>query len=147
MKTQHKLLLTLLALSITACGPDDKDSFYKGKESAKYSKKEVHDNYLACYALDPWTKKECTRKLAKEYIIKDRQHDVKYVQAFQFEAEKWGFKWFINMQNLPCESIEDGPVFVKERQAYLVTCKPYGQYLMRFDYIANKWSLISTDQF
>ena len=66
----------------------------------------------------------------------------KYVEVFRFEAEKWGFKWFINKWHLPCDLVEDGPAFVEEQQAYLVACKPNGHYLVRFDYDSKQWKLV-----
>lgn len=74
---------------------------------------------------------------------------MEYIQAFQFEAEKLRFRNFINDHELPCESIGEEPIFVEDRQVYLVTCKPEGQYFMRFDYETKEWKLvyIITDQF
>jgi hypothetical protein len=83
----------------------------------------VHDKYLACYALNPAAKQECLNSLA-------------------FEAEKLGFKQFINNLNLPCAGIENGPEFIEEKKAYLILCSPNHQYFMQFNYDTFEWKLI-----
>src|SRR5579871_1107989 len=80
--------------------------------NAKAVKPEIYKSYLTCYALDNATKKECTDKLAEKYIEKQWQQNQEYVESFQFEAEKLGFKKFLNNHNLSCESIDEGPLFI-----------------------------------
>lgn len=84
---------------------------------------ELPARYLACYALAPAAKNQCHQELG-------------------FEAEKLGFKQFINQQQLPCDSINDGPKFMVAAQVYLVQCQPKGQYLMRFDVENQRWQLV-----
>jgi hypothetical protein len=78
-----------------------------------------------------------------QIIIGQQAH---YIQFFQFESEKLGFKQFLNNLNLPCDSINDGPLFVESKQAYLVKCKPNHQYYMQFDYSNNEWKLIKENK-
>ncbi len=93
--------------------------------------------YLACYALDKLAKKKCTDKLAKKYTIAGKTD----IQKFQFEAEKIGFKNFLNEKGKLCESIDNGPEFVKSENAYIVWCKPSQLYFMQFDYDKKQWSI------
>ena len=109
-------------------------------------KPEVNSKYLACYALHPAVKKECTDRLALQYIDSKLQQDKTYLQEFQFEAEKQGFRDFLSNHGLPCKTIEERPEFVEDKQAYLVTCKHEGQYFMRFNYEIGEWQLIKEEQ-
>lgn len=90
-------------------------------------KEETAAKCLACYALEPTAKRHC-------------------VERVQFDLEKQGFKQFINTGGLPCDSINESPKFVEEKQAYLVKCKPNRQYLMQFNYDNNQWKLITGEQ-
>jgi hypothetical protein len=114
-----RLLLISLILGITtACSPDNHDPFPSN---------ETHKQYLSCYALEPASKSKC-------------------LQEFQFAAEKEGFKEFINNLALPCESVEESPAFIEEKQAYVVKCKPGLEYLMRFYYDPKEWKLIKGEE-
>lgn len=123
MKT--KITTILLLFSLSACNKEEN----------------VASQYLLCYALDPFTKKECTVKLAKKYITEDLQHDQNHVQNFQFSQEKQGFKEFLQENKLPCVSINDGPEFDKKAVAYLVQCDKH-KYYMRFDYEDRRWNIV-----
>lgn len=105
-------------------------------------KKEINKSYLACYALEPTAKQNCTTKLAMKYIVETERHNENYLQNFQFESEKSGFKEFLNHQGLPCEAVNEGPVFIQEKQAYLVKCNPQLQYFMKFDYDIKQWLVV-----
>jgi hypothetical protein len=107
----NKKLLLALTLSLAACSTKQKTVV------------QAHDKYLACYALDPAAKKQCTQDL-------------------QFDSERQEFKRFINDAGLPCEHINEGPEFTEEKQAYLVRCEPNHQYFMRFNYDTKEWKLI-----
>ena len=108
----RKLLLTAV-LSLAACQPRDQAD----------TAAELPAKYLACYALEPAAKSQCH-------------------QALAFEAEKLGFKRFINTQYFSCDAVIEGPEFIVEEQAYLVKCQPKGRYLMRFDYEPKQWQLV-----
>lgn len=110
----NKSLLLVVALSIAACSIQAKTAASEDKIAGKY---------LNCYALDSKLKQQC-------------------IEDLYFEAEKLGFKQFLNNLNLPCERINDGPEFIEEKQAYLVKCQPNHQYLMRFTYETQEWKLI-----
>jgi hypothetical protein len=84
---------------------------------------QTNDKYLACYALNPVAKRECLNSLV-------------------FEAEKLGFKQFLNNLNLTCAGIENGPEFIEEKKAYLILCSPNHQYFMQFNYDTFEWKLI-----
>ncbi|GAB4164721.1 MAG: hypothetical protein Tsb006_4340 [Rickettsiaceae bacterium] len=84
--------------------------------------------------MDATAKKRCITKLAEKYLTGVVSKDKAYIQAFQYEAEKLGFKQFLNKQGMPCQAIDDGPKFDQKVKAYVVKCKPAHQYLVRFDY-------------
>ena len=123
-----------LALALSSCSPEN-----------QATKKEIHSKYLSCYALAEADKRKCTFAISAKYIDKKQQQDEEYVRAFQFECEKLGFKQFINNHNLPCERIDDGPIFMKANKTYHVICKPKGQYLMQFNYETKEWNLINKE--
>jgi hypothetical protein len=110
-----KLLLTLsLALAAPA---------FMGNRSIAAPKDEISAKYLACYALDPASKKECLYELV-------------------FAAEKDGFREFINNLGLPCDAVEESPEFIEAEQAYIFKCKPNYQYWAQFNYKTHQWKLI-----
>ena len=103
---------------------------------------EVHKAYLNCYALNEAAKKQCLKELAVKYITGSKKDDKEYVTAFQFEAEKLGFKHFLNNNKLSCKEVIGGPMFDVHKKAYIVTCKPTLEYHMHFDYSAKEWKLL-----
>lgn len=113
----HKSFL-FFTLCLTACSFGDKPT---------QTKDDSYDKYLACYALQPAPKQEC-------------------INALTFEAEKQGFKKFLNNFGKPCESITDSPAFIEDKQAYLVKCNPNYQYYMQFDYDKKQWNLIKDEE-
>jgi hypothetical protein len=137
-------LILTLSLVITSCSKteDVSESEYLGKANARATIAEVRIDYLNCYAREGAAKKECLDPLIAKYNKNTRRNDAEYLQAFQFESEKLGFKHFLNSLNLPCESINDGPEFMEEKQAYLVKCSSSQQYFMQFNYDNNQWKLI-----
>ena len=131
---RNKKLLLALSVSLATCN------------HAQAESNEIYSSYLACYALHPATKQECVDALAQKYLTKEQQQDKTYTEEFQFESEKLGFKQFLNNLNLPCDFINDGPLFVEGKQAYLVKCKPNHQYYMQFNYDKKEWNLIKEDK-
>jgi hypothetical protein len=112
----NKKLLLTLSLTLAAAA-------FMRNSSIAAPQDEISAKYLACYALEPTAKTEC-------------------VLALQFEAEKQGFKEFINGAGLPCTAVSEGPQFVRSKQAYLVQCEPDNQYWMQFNYQNNQWELV-----
>ena len=94
-KNHHRLLITLTLL-ISSCSKaeDHASSEYQGKFTAKAMNAKVHHAYLHCYPLEVLAKNICLNELALKYISKREKSDIDYVQAFQFESEKLGFKRF-----------------------------------------------------
>ncbi len=145
MKTNlNKTILLALTLITTACKPseDQTTPSYKGKSYAQVIKKEIHQKYFNCYALNETAKKQCVDDLAATYIEKQWQENQDYIQNFQFECEKLGFKEFLENLGLPCESIKGGPKFREDKNAYEVMCQPKGRYFMHFDYESKEWSVL-----
>jgi hypothetical protein len=112
----NKKLLSTLSLALAALA-------FAGSKTTAASQDGISTKYLACYALDPTSKKKCLYELV-------------------FAAEKDGFRDFINNSGLPCDTVEESPEFVETEQAYLVKCQPNHQYLMQFNYKTHQWKLI-----
>jgi hypothetical protein len=112
----NKKLLLTLSLTLAAAA-------FMRNSSIAAPQDEISAKYLACYALDPAAKKQC-------------------IASLQFEAERQGFKEFINAAGLPCAAVSEGPQFIKSKQAYLVQCELDRQYWMQFNYQNNQWELI-----
>ena len=150
MKTSHNntlLLVLTLSFILTSCGQADDipETEHLGALNARMTISEIHMQYLDCYALGKKAKKECLEPMIS--IHKKDRKDEKYIQAFQFESEKLGFKSFLNDRYLPCEQINDGPEYIRNIQAYLVKCSPLNQYVMGFDYETGEWKLLQRRDF
>ncbi len=137
-------IIITLAFALTACKPteDQTTPAFKAKSCAKAVKKEIHQKYLSCYALNEQAKKQCVDDLAAIYVERRWQGNTEYIQIFQFECEKLGFKEFLENLGLPCESIKDGPKFREDKNAYEVICQPKGRYFMQFDYESKNWQVL-----
>jgi hypothetical protein len=116
----NKKLLLTLSLTLAAAA-------FMGNRSIAAPQDGIAAKYLACYALDPTSKKKCLYELA-------------------FAAEKDGFREFINNSGLPCDSVEESPEFVETERAYLVKCEPNLQYWMQFNYKTHQWKLIKENK-
>ena len=101
----------------------------------------VHLNYLDCYALDEDSKATCVDKLNEKYILKRFWDNPDYLVSFQYQAEKLGFKHFINDAGKPCDVINEGPIFDDKEQRYIVKCESGKTYLMHFDYDKKEWQV------
>jgi hypothetical protein len=138
------VVVLTFALALASCEPEEDRSTasYKGRNYAKYLKTEIYQQYLDCYALDETLKKQCKVALAASYGDKRLRGDQEYMQVFQEECEKLGFKHFLNSLGKPCQSISDSPLFIEDKNAYQIICKPEEQYMMRFDYENKAWHLL-----
>jgi hypothetical protein len=96
-----------MSLIISSCSKREEvsESEYLGKANARATIAEARIGYLNCYALNDAAKKECLDLLVSKYNRNTRRNDSEYIQAFQFESEKLGFKHFLNSHNLPCEQV------------------------------------------
>ena len=146
MKNSQIILISALSLITSACSePIEKTSEEKGRYYAGVVKTTIHEDYLSCYALDEVSKAKCTTKLADKYLRRtdsgDKSDDKDYVQAFQYECEKLGFKKFLTEREVKCNSINEGPEFIEDEQAYQVKCQPDKEYFMQYDYSNKTWSL------
>ena len=145
MKNSQIILISALSLITSGCNePIEKTSEEKGRYYGNAVKSEIHEDYLSCYALDKASKAKCTAKLADKYLRTssgNKLDDKEYVQEFQYECEKQGFKKFLTEQEVKCNSINEGPEFIEDEQAYQVKCQPDKEYLMQFDYNNKQWSL------
>ena len=137
-KIRHFAMASIL-LSLSACSPDELQQ--QAGLDATNSNENVHRDYLSCYALDDSRKKACTAKLADKYL-RTNKDDKEYVQEFQYECEKQGFKKFLTEQEVKCNAINEGPEFIEDQQAYQVKCQPDKEYFMQFDYKNKTWKLI-----
>lgn len=146
---KNLLLILLISAALTSCDPDEKDEDayeQKAKSDAGMVIHEIPLKYLGCYALEPELKKQCAIDLSKKHISQRLQKVPEYVQAFQFEAEKLGFKYFLISEGLECNSIIDGPEFEAETKAYKVRCMLNTKYYMRFDYTKSEWLLVNKNE-
>ena len=143
---RYKTTFLALALSLSACSEEaDTSSESKGKHYANAVKHAIHAEYLACYPLSKNDKKQCVNNLADDYL-KNKRQDKSCVQAFQYEAEKLGFRNFLKQQGLPCERVDYGAEFDPEKEAYLVKCTSSEQYYMQFDYKEKQWNLLDEER-
>ena len=60
---------------------------------------------------------------------------------FQYEAEKLGFKHFLNDAGKNCNSVNYDPEYDHEQEAYLVKYADDISYHMQFDYQNKLWRL------
>jgi hypothetical protein len=138
----QSVLLLALNLASYSEAADFSSPEFLGKSNAKSMIAEVHNAYLHCYPLNASAKNACLKELALKYISEKQKINSEYVRAFQFEAEKLGFKHFLNDLKLPCEQVNGGPEFIEAKKAYLVKCVPNHQYHMQFDYKDKKWIIL-----
>lgn len=116
---KHKIIIFLLSIVYIYCASYSNNTFgVAGEKTAE----ETPARYLACYALPAPAKNQCTENA-------------------RFEAERLGFKSFLNDRGLSCESVDEGPEFIEDRRAYLVKCSSGQQYFMRFNYETNDWEI------
>lgn len=137
----QSVLLLALSFALRSEAAEFSDPEFLGKSAAKKMNAEVHNSYLQCYPLKKPDKDSCLKELNLKYVSNKYKADTEYVRAFQFEAEKLGFKNFLNDLKLPCERVDDGPEFSSDMHAYLVKCIPDHQYHMQFDYKDKKWTI------
>ncbi len=141
MKTNKILLAITASLLLTSCYEKiEKPYNEQAINHVKYLKPEIHHKYLNCYPLHQEDKKQCVKALNNEYIKKNKSNK-EYVQSFAFEAEKLGFKNFLEAKKLECKKIKYGPEYDDEQKAYLVKCGDETNYLMQFNYKTKTWSL------
>jgi len=142
----NKLLLTAItSLILTSCGPDEYSQetlqSLGTKAATSYITSNVQESYLACYALHTETKAKCVNILHDKYILNKWRTKEAYIINFQYQAEKLGFKSFLNKRNLPCDVLASGPQFNVDKLAYEVKCLPENTYFMQFDYETKEWSV------
>ena len=142
IKSKKALIALLVAISILACKerPDLTTSEGRGKYYATVVKREIQAEYFNCYPLNKSDKKQCIQELNKKYL-KEHLSDIVYLTSFQYEAEKLGFKHFLNGVDKECESVNYGPEYDHKEEAYLVKCMDDKIYYMEFDYQNRLWKL------
>lgn len=144
IKTTTAILTTALILS--ACHEDKPDKTTargRGKYEAGTIKHEVHLRFLSCYPLDPRKKRKCIDKIADEYLKEryDREYNA-YLQSFQSESEKLGFKYFLEEHSLSCKSVPHSPQLINSKEnIYFISCSSGEKYFMQFDYDNKQWSI------
>ncbi|MBN66538.1 MAG: hypothetical protein CMM94_03100 [Rickettsiales bacterium] len=138
------LLLSITALSAcTTLGEVEKEALRdRAIADAKKQPKEVHLAYLQCYGLSDSDKKSCRR--SAKHTIEGRKSAVTwdYILPFDYEAERLGFKAFLQDQGKKCAGVNEGPKYNTDSNAYDVICTDGNQYQMRFDGSASTWELV-----
>lgn len=141
-----RLSALAIPIALSACinmGDTEKTALKNAAiESAINQSKEVHLAYLQCYALRDIDKKDCKR--AAKRLTTDRQDAVTwdYILPFEYEAERLGFRTFLQEAGKSCDGVHQGPKYNKETNAYDVICTDDNQYRMRFDYEKAEWVLM-----
>ena len=145
MKKTLTIITTMAALSAcTTLGEVESEALSKqAMLDARAEKPEVHLGYLQCYGLPQSDKKSCRRKAAKlTQIGRDTANTWDYILPFDYEAERLGFKAFLNDAGKKCAGVDQGPQFNEATKAYDVHCTDGNQYGMRFDSEKSEWELV-----
>ncbi|MCH2546571.1 MAG: hypothetical protein MK052_03020 [Alphaproteobacteria bacterium] len=138
-------IMTMAALSAcTTLGSVEKEALRdRGIADARLQPKEMHLAYLQCYGLNQSDKKSCRRKAAQ--LATSGRKDAStwdYILPFDYEAERLGFKAFLQDQGKKCASVNEGPKYNTDSNVYDVICTDGNQYQMRFDGSASAWELV-----
>lgn len=141
LTSKNITIISAILLSLSACDEAGITSLRNGTRDAKYSQKHIHKQYLDCYALDKSSKATCVDELNKEHISLNLQKNSKYLADFQYEAEKRGFKHFLNSSGKICDVIDEGPRFDSNKHRYVVRCISENVYFMSFNYETKEWQL------
>lgn len=143
MKRLLIFAMPIMLASCTTLGNAEKQALQDGAiQNARNQNKEVHLAYLQCYALRDIAKKDCKREAKK--LSKNRQEAKtwEYILPFDHEAERLGFKAFLQNKGKACAGIDQGPKYNDKISAYDVACTDGSQYRMRFDYEKDQWLLV-----
>ena len=136
--TKTAAAILVATLMIAACQEEREDKTTargRGKYDSRIIKHEVHTRFLRCYPIDSMGKKKCIDKIVDEYLKEryDREYNT-YLQSFQSESEKLGFKYFLREHGLPCKSVPYSPQLVDSKEdIYSINCSSGEKYLMQFD--------------
>lgn len=145
----NKILLSYLSLIIflsPAYAADNKEELakQKGIEEARKANPVIHREYFQCYALKPEEKATCQKEIIKNNkpaLDKKLTSNSSYITAFAHESERLGFLEFLKNNNLVCDRIDEGPIFVERNKAFNVQCKNGNTYQLEFDSKKHHWSL------
>ncbi len=139
------LTTTIISLSLTACSSLGQTEITALKQAgindARNAGKELHLAFLQCYALQEVDKKNCQRMAGSNNPSYAAAVTWDYIRPFRYEAEKLGFKAFLNDQGKTCKAINDGPMYDADQKAYAVNCTSGQTYYMRFDTKEVAWQL------
>ncbi len=139
------LIISMAALSAcTTLGEVETKSLSKQAVlDARAEKAEVHLAYLQCYGLPKSDKKSCRRKAAAlTENGRDSANTWDYILPHDYEAERLGFKAFLEDAGKRCARVDQGPQYNEERKGYVVQCTDGGSYLMGYDRGKNAWQLL-----
>lgn len=145
MKKTLTIITTMAALSAcTTLGEVEKEALRdRAIAHARAEKPEVHLAYLQCYGLPQSDKKSCRRKAADlTQNGRDTANTWDFILPFDYEAERLGFKAFLNDAGKQCADVDQGPQFNEATKAYDVHCTDGKQYGMRFDSGTSEWELV-----
>ena len=108
---------------------------------ARAADKDIHLAFLQCYGLWNNEKDKCQRIVGKQHARYDAASSWDYIRPFRHEAERLGFKHFLNEKGKRCERVDEGPQYNDDQGAYIVNCTSGEQYTMQFNREALTWSL------
>ena len=139
------LLSTVTCLTLTACVGFGKTETAILKSAAindaRQAPKELHQAFLKCYALKDVDKKRCQRTAGETNQRYKDASNWEYILPFRYEAERIGFKEFLNEKGKTCSELNKGPKFDSKLKVYVVECSNDNQYHMRWDSQESAWYL------
>ena len=140
------LLTTVTCLSLSACvgfGKTETEILKAAAiNDARQAGTKLHLAFLQCYALKDVDKKSCQTAAGNTNQRYADAVNWEYIRPFRYEAERLGFKAFLNNKNKACQTLNEGPQFNTETKNYAVNCAKGKTYHMRFDYKKGQWHLV-----
>lgn len=139
------LLTTITCLGLTACVGFGKTETEVLKAAAindaKQAPKELHQAFLQCYGLKDVDKKGCQRAAGSSHERYVNASNWEYILPFRYEAERMGFKDFLNGKGKACTELNEGPKYDPKQKVYVVHCSNNKQYNMRWEWQKGSWQL------
>ncbi|MCH2547394.1 MAG: hypothetical protein MK052_07285 [Alphaproteobacteria bacterium] len=143
----YKTILTIaLSSCLAACNTTSTTEAIVLKEGAiadvRKADKEIHLGFLKCYALPSNDKDNCQRIVGKNHARYEGASSWDYIRPFRYEAERMGFKAFLNDQGKLCNAVNEGPRYDENIKAFQVQCSSGEHYAMQFDRKEMQWKLV-----
>lgn len=142
MRIISPIIATLTLSACTGTGTTEQHILHHAAvEDAKSASPELHEAYLRCYPLPKLQKEQCRRIVGEHHPQRAEATSWDYIRPFDHEAERQGFRHFLNERGKPCDGVNEGPVYDETEKGWQVRCTGGEQHLMRFDAETGSWSL------